>query len=1057
MKNLDKLRLPKAVLAGILLFLFSGNLIFANPEAAKVSSPDMPLSIPQQAKITVSGTVSDAFGPVVGASVMEKGTTNGTVTDVNGNFSLSVSSNAVLVVSYIGFVTQEIPVNGRAKLEVVLREDTKTIGEIVVVGYGTQKKVNLTGSVSSVNIEEITASRPISNVSSALYGAAPGVYVNSGNNRPSNAGDATILVRGQGTLNNSSPLVIVDGAESSMSSVNPHDIASISILKDAASSAIYGSRAANGVVLITTRKGASGTTKIDYNGYVSFETLKRPYEVVSNYADYMGYLNEGLLNSNKPRQFSDEVIALWRSHENDANKLLYPNSNIFDVYNTGVSTQHNLSASGGTDKVTYFTSFNYLDNPGILENTGYKRYSLRSNLDAQLKSWLKVGTNLSGYTGSTPIISDAINDVYTYGLTGGNPGVAYKDEQNRLGINPNTEDDPQNATNNPFNRLRNTVGDIKTYNLKARIYGILTPFAGLTIQGSYAYEFWDETKTSKPNFTPMWNFQTGVLHTDGKGRTSIMNRDEKRFRNMGDVTARYEGKLVGDRLGFTIMAGASQEQFRREFHQLTRNDLLDPSLWAINGAIGETSSEGNITEWAMSSFFGRINLSWEDKYLLEANLRRDGSSRFQPDNRWGMFPSFSVGWRISEESFLKETGWLSNLKFRASYGLLGNNALGSDKDLDGNYSSQSTYAQTNYVLNRAVEMGLSQTALANAMLTWEKTSVTNIGVDFAVLKNRLSGSFEWFNKYTTDILIDVPAPRVHGNASLPKQNAAEVSNKGIELSLAWNDRVGTSGFNYNIGFNLTHITNKVEKFRGPDVRSLDGSKMTMEGYAYKTLYLLQVDRLVSTDQDLALVQSMMDNAPAGKTVFPYGRPQKGDFLYKDENGDGLINDEDRVAVGNGTVPDFMYGFTLGASWKGVDFSLLVQGTAGLKDVYQSNLYKSTVRMGYQLNKDVIAGRWYEGRPTEATYPRLLDYSDTRNDRVSDFWVTEKGYLKIRNIQLGYTLPAKWTKVASIEKLRIYGSLENFFTFTKWKGYDPEIDNVTYPTMREALVGINISF
>jgi TonB-linked SusC/RagA family outer membrane protein len=939
--------------------------------------------------------------------------------------------------------------------EITLKEDTQSLEEIVVVGYGTQKKVNLTGAVVSVNIAEMSESRPITNVSSALYGTAPGVYVNSANNRPSNAGSADILVRGQGTLNNSSPLVIVDGVESSMSSVNTQDIASISILKDASASAIYGSRAANGVILITTKTGSKGAMKVDYNGYVSIETLNKPFDLVSNYADYMGYLNEGLLNSNKPRQFSDEVIALWRSHENDANKLIYPNTDIFDVYGTGVAQSHNLSVSGGSERLTFFSSFNYLNNPGILENTGYERYSLRSNLNADLKEWFSIGTNISGYTSNSPIISDQVDDFYTYAMSGGNPGIPLLDDQNRLGINANGEDDPQNATNNPYDRLRNRVGDIRNYNLKARLSGLLTPFNGFSLQASYSYEFYNQTKTSKPNFVPMWNFQTGELHTDGKGRTSITNRDEKRFRYQGDVIARYENRFVEQKLSFGIMAGASQEQFRRQYHQFTKMDLLDPSLWAVNGAIGETSSDGNMVEWAMRSGFGRINLGWEDRYLLEASLRYDGSSRFLGNNRWGTFPSFSAAWRVSEEAFMKDVQWLNNLKVRASYGSLGNNSLGEDKDLDGNYSALSTYAQSNYVLGNNVVMGLAQTALANALLRWEKTNKTNVGLDFNILKNRLGGTIDYFYQYTNDILIDLPAPLVHGNASLPRQNAAAVSNKGIEVSMTWNDRIGKD-FSYNLGFNMTYIKNNVEKFKGKE-KSLSSDRMILEGYPVNTLYILEVDRIVSSQADLDFIQSMADNAPAGKTVFPYGKPAMGDILYKDTNGDGLINDDDRVAVGRGKTPEYTYGFSLGASWKGLDFSVLLQGIAGLKDLFYTNLNRSTVRMGYQLNKEIVDGRWYEGRTTPARYPRLLDYSDTRNDRMSTMWVADKDYLKIRNIQLGYTLPASLTHRFMIDRLRFYGSLENFFTFTKWKGYDPEISGVTYPTMREAVFGINVSF
>ncbi len=907
-------------------------------------------------------------------------------------------------------------------------------------------------------------SRPLTNISTALAGTAPGVQITSSNNIPSNNGDADIKVRGQGTLNNSSPLVIIDGVEGNLNSVSPQDVETVSVLKDAASSAIYGSRAANGVILITTKSGKAGRMKIDYTGYVSFQSLNKPYDVVTDYASYMEYMNEGMRNSNKPEPFSQNVINLWREKSKDPNGLnehgipnylAYPNSDIFDVYETGVSHQHSLSATGGSEKVTYYTSFNYLNNPGILENCGYERFSLRANIDSQVKDWLKIGVNLSGYTANTTPVSENINDIYTYGLTGGNPGIAYLDDQNRLGINANNEDDPQNATNNPYNRLRNVSGNIGINTLKTRMYAILTPLKGLTIQGSYTYDYYDKQKDSKPNFVPMYNFQTNTLYTDGVGQTSIYNYNEKTYRNFMDAIARYERNYLNNRLSTNIMIGASQEQYKRSYFSATRKDLLDPSLGVIGGAIGESSSTGNVTEWAMRSFFGRINLGWDDKYLLEANLRADGSSRFQKDNRWGYFPSFSAAWRISEENFMKDFTWLDNLKIRGSYGSLGNNTLGSNRDNDGNYLSQSLYAQTNYVLGRAVAMGLSQTAIANANLSWETTYITNLGVDYNMFSNRLSGSLEFFNKKTDGILIDLPAPMVHGNATIPKQNAAQVTNKGVEFSVNWSDKVGKD-FDYNVGFNFTYIKNNVDKFKG-DEPSYDGARMLKEGLPIWSLYVREIDRIIQTDADLALVETMLNNPEVeGKVVFPYGVPQKGDILYKDLNGDGLVNDDDRTVIGNGKNPTFTYGVNLGFNWKGIDFSTLIQGVAGIKDVYLSNLYKSGVRQGYQMNQEVIDGRWYEGR-TDASYPRLLDYSDTRNEQYSDFWVASKAYLKIRNITLGYTLPSQWTKVAYMDRVRVYGSLENFFTFSKWKGYDPEVSGVTYPTMRQAVIGINVTF
>jgi len=1065
-KDFTHFHVSKALFLGTTMFLTSVSEMSANPsvELLRPTGPSTAVTSPQQAKQTIKGVVQDAFGPIAGANVIEKGTTNGTITDMDGNFTLDVAPNSILVITFIGYKEQQLPVNNQKTFNIKLTEDSQALDEVVVVGYGTQKKVNMSGSVTSVNVSEMAESRPLTNISTALAGTAPGVQITSSNNLPSNNGDADIKVRGQGTLNNSSPLVIIDGVEGTLNSVSPQDVETVSVLKDAASSAIYGSRAANGVILITTKQGKSGKMKLDYTGYVSFQTLDQPYEVVSDYANYMEYLNEGMANSNKPKPFSDNVINLWREKSKDPNGLneygmpnylAYPNNSIFDVYETGVSHQHNISASGGSEKITYYTSFNYLNNPGILENCGFERFSLRANVDSQVKDWLKIGVNLSGYTSNTTPVSDNIDDIYTYGLTGGNPGIAYLDDQNRLGINANAEDD-QNATNNPYNRLRNVSGNIQVNTLKTRLYAVLTPLKGLTIQGSYTYDYYDKFKESKPNFVPMYNFQTNTLYTDGVGQTSISNYNEKTFRNFMDATVRYERNFFDNRLSTNLMVGGSQEQYKRQFFSGTRKDLIDPSLNVIGGAIGESSTTGNVTEWAMRSFFGRLNLGWDDKYLLEVNLRADGSSRFLADNRWGYFPSFSAAWRISEEGFMENTkNWLDNLKVRASYGSLGNNTLGDNRDNDGNYTSQSLYAQTNYVLGRAVAMGLSQTAIANAALTWETTYITNVGLDYNVLGNRLSGSVEFFNKRTEGILIDLPAPKVHGNATIPKQNSAQITNRGLEFSTNWSDKAGKD-FSYNVGFNFTYIKNNVDKFKGDDYTIKD-ARILQEGLPIWSLYVREADRIIQTDEDLAIVQAMLDNpAVEGKVVFPYGTPQKGDILYKDLNGDGLVNDDDRTVIGNGQNPTFTYGVNLGFNWKGIDFSALIQGQAGIKDVYLSALYKTTVRQGYQLNADVIDGRWYEGR-TDASYPRLLDYSDTRNEQYSDFWVTDKSYLKIRNITLGYTLPTAWSKVAYMDRVRFYGSLENFFTFTKWKGYDPEVNGIKYPTMRQVVVGVNVTF
>ena len=496
------------------------------------------------------------------------------------------------------------------------------------------------------------------------------------------------------------------------------------------------------------------------------------------------------------------------------------------------------------------------------------------------------------------------------------------------------------------------------------------------------------------------------------------------------------------------------------------DDMIDLSLNVIDAAIGDATASGSSTEWAMRSFFGRINLDWENKYLLEVNLRADQSSRFLSNNRTGYFPSASVAWRMDQEAFMED--WvekgLSNLKFRLSYGSLGNNSV-------GNYDAIATYANKpssgsafNYTLNNALILGLAQARLANPALTWESTYMTNVGFDFGLVNNKLTGTVDYFNKRTKDILINLPAPDVHGTASIPKQNSATVTNQGIEMTLGWQDQIGD--FSYGVNGNFTFVKNKVNKFKGTDKGgiSYDGANIIWEGHSINSQYLLRADRIIQTDADLALVQQMIDNAPidekTGKKVNPFaafGTPQKGDLLYKDINGDGIIDMDDREIVSDGPNPKFQFGLNLNAAYKGFDFSVLFQGQAGVKVYWQNALANtSTVRFGYQLNKDVAEGRWVEGR-TDAIYPRLLQSQNQINTQMSDFYLENKAFLKIRNIQLGYSLPKSITKKMQLERLRFYGSLENFFTFTSYRGFDPEISGLAYPAMKSAVLGVNVTF
>ena len=991
-----------------------------------------------QTRLKVSGAVSDSNGPVIGAAVMEKGSSNGITTDANGRYELTVPSNATLVVSCIGYTTQEVAVGGRAVINFALAEDTEMLEETVVVGFGTQKKVNLSGSISTVNVNKLTESRPVVSIGNALVGMAAGVNVTSGSNAPGND-NATIMVRGRGTLNTATPLIIIDGVEAAINSVNPQDVESMTVLKDAASSAIYGSRAANGVILITTKKGKAGHVKVDYNGYVSLENIRVPSVLrpVSNYADYMEYLNEGYANAGMAAQFSQEKINEWR---NGTDPLMYPNSDfITDNFSTGVAQNHVLSVSAGSDRMRLYGSLGYLNNPGVLPNSGQTKYSARVNFEVDPTKWLTVGSNINGYVSDLDM---GANPSFEY-VASSSPGMTYRFPDGRFGGIENPEDDPQSSANNLQRSRYTTKGTDITNNISSRFFGTIRPFNGFSITGSYTYQFNDKQRNTSPNFIDLWSYRTNSIVTSGTGKTSATNANTKVIRKYGDLVARYENNFFDERFGFSLMAGASTEAYRSANFSATRYDLVSETLTAISAGTGDMSASGSSSEWAMNSYFGRINLSWDNKYLLEGNFRADGSSRFLEGRRWGYFPSASAAWRISEEGFMKDSIF-DELKLRVSYGGLGNNSV-------GNYEAQAMYVTQNYSLGDAVAVGMAQTALANANLTWETTYVSNIGVDFGILRNRLTGTVDLFNKDTKNILISLPAPAVHGTASIPTQNAAEVQNRGIEISLGWQDHKGD--FSYSINGNFTYVKNKVLKFKGEDY-SLSGANYIKEGLPINSQYLYRFDRIIQTEADMKIVEDMLAANPAAFNTT--GKPGYGDMLYKDINGDGIVNNDDKEIVSDGPNPKFYYGLNIALAWKGFDFSTLINGVGGVSQYWQDG-YKNTsnVCFGCSINKYVAEHAWRQGR-TDATYPKL-NYKDNKNTQYSDFYLQDMAYLKIRNVQLGYTIPQGITQKIGIDRVRFYGSLENYFTFTKFRGFDPEVSGFNYPTMKQALFGVNITF
>lgn len=1007
----------------------------------------------------ISGIVTDRKGqPVIGATVkVKEDVRKNAVTDIDGNFKISnIPDSCTLQVSYVGFMPMETKVTpDKSEYSITMRVNHSVLDEVVVVGYATQKKVDLTGAVSSVSVDALE-DRPITNATNALAGLAAGLTVtNSGGNTPGFEAQS-ILVRGQGTLNNAAPLVVVDGMTGiALSDINPQDIENISVLKDAASAAIYGSRAANGVILVTTRHGSERAPRVTYSGNVSFETVAKRLNLVTDYADFMEIQNAGLVANGQAPRFSQGKIDEWR---NDAgrNPTVYPNTDWQDhIYrNPSVVQNHNLSVTGGSKTVKYNISLGYVNNPGMIYYTDYKRYQLRSNIDVNIKPWLSVGTNLFGYIDENNPSSEnaaAGGDViFGSGAFNTVPGMTLYDPATGLygGIQNPEEENVSNF--NPYRRqwFYDTDYPTKTKRSVMKLYARLMPVKGLTIQGSFSYNHWERNVehhlTDRDLFR--FTFDGPVLIREGVVRTYIRRYNYKNLFRSSELTARY--KFNVSQLGVDLFAGMSQEYNKYDQDYYIKYDLVDPSLGAIDAGMTNESITGNYNEWAMRSYFGRVNLNWDNRYLLEANLRADGSSKFAPGHRWGYFPSVSAGWRISEENFMQNTSsWLNQLKLRASYGSLGNNATTSY------YMYQSLFATANYILNGNIVGGLAQTVLANPSLTWEKTYMTNIGLDFAFLNNRLSGSVDIYNKDTKGILISLPAPLEHGTSVVPNQNAGEVNNKGFELDLRWNDRIGK--VSYNVGFNMGFVNNKVTKFQG-DVSSISGVYKTQEGKPINQLYVITVDRIVRDQSDLDYVQSLVDRNP--DYFATYQRPELGDFLYRDANGDGKLDTNDRVEIGYGTLPRLTYGANLGLAWNGFDFSVLFQGVGNHQVYYNNQAFRFVTVMGQSLIKDITDNAWTPENPYNSKYPILRNNANGKNNIASDAFVHNAAYFRCKNIQLGYTVPKKIPKKFFVENLKVYASIDNLFTITDFPGFDPEVGaNVGYPSVRQYSVGLNVSF
>ncbi len=981
----------------------------------------------------ISGTITTSNGePVIGASVKINGTTSGTITDVAGQFSLTALPDAVLTVSYIGYKTQEVEVNARTTLRIILQEDERMLDEVVVIGYGTVKKLNLTGSVVSIGGSELSK-RLVGQTSMALQGALPGVTITQRSGQPGGDGGG-IRIRGIGTLGDSNPLVLIDGVEGSMENIDPKTIESISVLKDAASSSIYGSRAANGVILVTTKRMSEKGFVVDYSGYAGIHQPTDLRDMV-NAQDHMRLMNIAYINTGKSPVFDPDMVSDYVNlHATDPDN--YPDVNWQKLIYTenGFTQNHSVNVHVGADRVKFLASFGYYDQKGLIKNTDFKRYSLKLNSDVELSDKLffkmdfllrqmqknEPGSGVSSviqWMNRMPATQPAIytNGKYGYGWQGNNP-VAMTNSSGYL--------------------------EYVTPSVKLNL-GVIYKFTdNLNLSFAYSPHFWEQHYKGYRTEIISYYPDESVAY-EVPSQTELGHKTTRYKQNDVRVTLNFENRFGAH--GVKVLGGWQQEDYWERWFSGSRRGFDLPGYDVLDaGSTDEQKSAGSGSDWALRSFFGRVNYDYNERYLFEANLRYDGSSRFYTGHKWGLFPSFSAGWRVSEESFwIPFRSVFTNFKLRASWGQLGNQNIGT-------YPFDSFInLSLPYIFNAAVYSGAALTEMANNIISWERTEMTNVGLDVTLMK-KLQITFDYYVKHTDGILLRLDVPKIIG-LTAPYQNAGKVENKGWEFSLNYGDRI--NDFSYNFGFNLSDVKNKILDLKG--INS-SGLVVNHEGYSMNSIYALEAEGYFTS-------QDQIDNHAK-----QYGNYSLGDIMYKDQltvdtdgdgipdAGDGVINDDDKVIVGN-TIPRYTFGLTTNLSWKNFDFSMLLQGV-GKADGY---LYAASVMPFYlggtaqESHKDY----WTDENPN-AAFPRLA-FNEPNNEKHSTFWMKNAAYLRVKNVQLGYSLPKKLVNRLDIQNLRFYISGQNLFSFDSfWDGFDVEApvgEGVYYPQVRTFSIGLDVKF
>ena len=973
-----------------------------------------------------TGVVKDANGEtIIGASVVVKGTTNGTITGIDGDFTLSdVKKGDILQISYVGYITQEVKFNGQS-LNVVLKEDSKTLEEVVVVGYGVQKKANLTGSVASVDAKALE-SRPVSSVSAAIAGQLPGVTAIQSSGAPGSQA-ASITIRGKNSLNAASPLVIVDGVPGSMNTIDPNDIESFTVLKDAASAAIYGVQAANGVILITTKQGKKGDKpRVSYSGSVSWASPVAKRDYVDAY-EYAVLFNEATRNDdpNAPLMFTPDDIEAYRTGAKSSTDWYKA-----AIKSSAVETMHNVSFSGGSEKTTYNASLGYIYQDGLTKDNDYSRFNARMNLNSEINQYLKLGLNASGYRGVSNDAYLGFTDVMA-AISREKPTNSVYDGEGNFTYSGNANPVAIQGSKTGFRRNRD-----QEINLTGHATIQILP--ELSIKGVYSIRHYQR---NHDEFKKHFTYGSGTNVYDSGRR---LGKDEWYDHNYytGQILINFN-KNFGKH-NFGALAGMESYEHIYKYTKTERegggSNELDESLNTLDQSSQKNWDGGY--EMARLSYFGRIQYDYDGKYLFEANVRSDASSRFPKNNRWGVFPAFSAGWRLSEESFIKDNvSWISNLKLRLGYGKTGNEEL-DDEDI---YPAVPTYAYDTYLFNNSTVSSVHEARLVNNNLQWATVTNYEIGLEAGLWNNMLNFELSLYKKKTDDMLLYMPLQGIIG-MDAPAQNVGSVENTGFDFLVNHHKQINKN-WSYNVALNVSYVKNEITDMAGTSGKTKDAKVWNLEGHPIASYYGFVADGFFNTPEELA----------KGPHRLAPGQEKLGDIRYKDFDGDGKITEDgDRRVIGK-NFPTWTGGISFGLSYKNFDLSGLFQGAFDVDGYYSMDAAYAFFNGGTALKRHL--DRWTPEHH-DASYPRITRSSQT-NFATSSFWVQDASYVRLKNLTLGYSFPKEWLTKIGLSNAKIFLTGENLFTFTGLDGgLDPEESSErgwSYSNVKKLSIGVKASF